>query len=77
MAQNKSSYKELARAPVNNSTTLVLSETEDGHILIGQQVRAFAEGGKEFSFFLKGAISVQKEHLMDVRDAINEVLEKI
>lgn len=69
----KSLFEELARAPIKEGTTLVISLKSDGLISIAQQVVAYA-GGKLLRIFLKNAIEVSPSDLITVKETIEKAL---
>lgn len=68
-------FVELAKVKIQEKRNLVISKFGET-ITLGQQV-IFEEDGKKMGIFLKGAIQVDINKLQDLRDAINEAIEKI
>ena len=76
MAAARGDFLELSRAKTQPTRNVIISENSQGDITIAQQVEVM-EGPKKTILFLKGAIYVDKDKLIDLRDAINEALDKI
>jgi len=70
----KQQYKRLAETKITGTRHLVISETESGDILLAQKTQ-IVENGKTTDMFMTGAIKLDADKLIDVRDAINEALE--
>jgi hypothetical protein len=70
-----SKFVELVKVPIQEKRNLVISKSENG-IVLGQQV-IYEEGKKKIPIFLKGAIFVDLEYIPDMREAIEQVIEKI
>ena len=69
-------FKELSKAKIKENKNLIISKVETGGFAIAQQIE-FNEDGRRIGIFLKGAIITNEEGLIDIRDAINEALEKV
>ena len=71
-----SRFNELAKAKITDNRNLVISEREAGGLTLAQQL--VVDEGKHRTFvFLQGAVNTDLEGLIEVRDAINEALEKL
>lgn len=69
-------YKEIAKAKVQEKRNVVISECSKGGFTIAQQLEVH-EGNHCTNVYLKGAFHVDdRQGLMNLRDAINVVLEK-
>ena len=70
----KSSFTELANAPLSKKRQAVISRLDDGSYTIGQRLEV-SEGDKKLNVFLKGALHAENlEGLQNLRDALNVVL---
>ena len=73
---NKRTFRELARAKIQESRIAVVSENGHGEITIGQAVQ-IQEGSRRTEVFMKGAFFIDKDKLFDFRDALNEAIRKL
>lgn len=66
----------LSKAKIQEKRNVVISYTDRDNFAIGQQVE-IEESGRTTSMFLKGAMFVDKDKLINIRDALNEALSKL
>ncbi len=66
-------FTELSKAQIQEKRNVVISLTDRNEIALGQQV-IIEEKQRPISVFLKGAIFVDRERLVDLRDALNEAI---
>lgn len=76
--QNSNKFNEFSKAQIQETRNIVISEdTYNDMIVLGQQVTVNEGNGKVIAMFLRGAFYIDKDKLINVRDAINEALEEI
>lgn len=74
MARNNISYKELAKARIQDKRSVVISTCSKGGYTIAQQLEV-KEGDFSTVVFLKGALHVDNiQGLANIRDAINTII---
>lgn len=75
-ANSKVQYDEISKAKIAENRNLVISSCSKGGYTLAQQLKVSdTETSSSVSVFLKGAIHIKdKEALINVRDAINVVL---
>lgn len=76
MEKIKKEFTELAKAKIRDNRNIVISEDNLGFITIAQQI-VINEEGRETAVFLKGAIEVEKSYFHNLKEAIDEAIEKI
>jgi hypothetical protein len=78
MAIRNNEYTELSRAKTHEKRNVIISKDNYKKTLVSlaQQI-VVEEGNKRTEIFLKGAITIQKDKLVNLRDAINEALAKL
>jgi len=77
MADKNNDFIELSKAKIQNTRNIVISKNLKGGFTLGQQI-VVQEGRKQTLLFLKGSIQVDTlEGLYNIRDAINEALQKV
>lgn len=71
-------FKELSKAKIQESRNLVISKlSEEDKFTLAQQL-IVNEGNKNTTIFMKGAIHIDgTQSLYDLRNALNEAIEKI
>lgn len=75
--KGKVEYKELARANVTDSRSIVISSCSRGGFTIGQQIQV-KEAERTMNMFIKGAFHVKNmEGLYNLRDAVNMAISTI
>lgn len=73
----KSEFTELAKAKIQDKRNLVVSQHTNGSFTLAQQI-VIQEGKKQMTIFLKGSIYIDNlEGLYNLRDALNESIERI
>ena len=76
MEKQRKKFTELATSAIKENRNLVISKDETGLITIAQQL-VVNEGERVTLVFLKGAIEVEPKYLLNLRDAINEVIQTL
>ncbi|MCX7924155.1 MAG: hypothetical protein N3B21_19425 [Clostridia bacterium] len=72
----RNDFKELSKAKIQDKRNLVISKHPNGTYTMVQQI-VVQEGRKQTAIFLKGATHVDNlEGLYNLRDAINEAIQK-
>lgn len=70
-------FIEIVSVKVSPKRTIVISEVnkrDEGNIIIGQRLTVKDDNEKPINVFLKGALSIPKESIYDLRDALNETI---
>jgi len=76
MADRIKDFIELSKAKIQDKRNLVVSKNGSGTFTLGQQI-VVQEGRKQTALFLKGAIHIDNlEGLYNLRDALNEAIQK-
>lgn len=76
MEANKS-FVVLASVKIQEKRNCVISVSPDGKFVLAQQLMV-EEDGRHMAIFMKGAIKLDSlSQLYDLRDALNEAIEKI
>lgn len=77
MSETSARFTEIAKAQISENKNLVFSETQQGTIVMAQQL-VVKEGKKTHNIFLKGAIEVDSiDSLYELRDAVNACIRHI
>lgn len=77
MSETSARFTEIAKAQISENKNLVFSETQQGTIVMAQQL-VVKEGKKTHNIFLKGAIEVTSvDSLYQLRDAINACIRHV
>ena len=69
-----SKFTEITTMEVSEKRTLVFSEASKERIIIGQRMKTTDENNNVINFFLRGALNIPIENIVEFRDALNEVL---
>lgn len=76
MVDRNKDFTELSKAKIQDKRNLVISKNGSGTYTLGQQI-VVQEGKKQTLIFLKGAIYIDSlEGLYNLRDALNEAIQK-
>lgn len=77
MSETSARFTEIAKAQISENKNLVFSETQQGTIVMAQQL-VVKEGKKTHNIFLKGAIEVDSiDSLYELRDAVNACIQHL
>ncbi len=72
----RNEFVELSRAKIQETRNIIISQNSQGDITMAQQIEVM-EGQNRTIIFFKGAMYIDKDKLINLRDAINEALEKL
>lgn len=77
MANNKTTYSEVARAKISEKRSIVVSECSKGGYTVAQQIE-LEENGEKMNVYMKGAFHVDSvEGLLNIRDVVNAAIDII